>query len=108
MSICRPNSIVITLSFFAFRFQSKKSVHQYVGICRSGVCTIDLYDEEAVVDPEVVFLKCNSDDKRTYMLDEKDVSLISVKQIVATLPQPNLIQQGSRAFYQFKRPIDTY
>lgn len=104
---CEIGKLYVFIScWVGFRFETKKSTHQFVGICQS--IGEDTEEGEEIIEPEVVFLKSVTKDRKTFMLNENDVSVVAPNQIVATLPPPNLIQQGSRSFYKFKRPIDTY
>ncbi|KAL3274961.1 hypothetical protein HHI36_019737 [Cryptolaemus montrouzieri] len=76
----------------------KQSVFKYLVVSQS--CVDD--DDEI----RVMFLKSLDKTKKTYRIDENDVSFSKKFQILDILPEPTMKTTGDRIFYEFNNSID--
>lgn len=82
------------------KFVTKNTEYRYAAICSS----VDDEDGEL----RVTFLKIHEQNGTLFILNENDISDVSIDQVIQKLPVPNLITKGNRVFYQFKEQIDVF
>lgn len=85
---------------FTKNTKNNSNVRQFLAVVQGEV------DESCEV--KVMFLKSVNTDNILFYVDEKDVSYISISQIVAVLGQPTLVLKGDRIYYKFKNPIPVF
>ncbi|KAJ4437827.1 hypothetical protein ANN_13765 [Periplaneta americana] len=57
---------------------------------------------------EVMSMKCISDDKRIFKMDEENVSVVKMTSVIGKLSSPILLRTGARLKYEFSKPVNIF
>lgn len=96
----QQQSLYSSGDYVLVKFVTKNTEYRYAAICSS----VDDEDGEL----RVTFLKIHEQNGTLFILNENDISDVSIDQVIQKLPVPNLITKGNRVFYQFKEQIDVF
>ncbi|KAL3283191.1 hypothetical protein HHI36_006343 [Cryptolaemus montrouzieri] len=80
------------------KFEKKNHEYRYAAVCSK------VYEDEEEI--FVTFLNVCNEEATLFKVDEKDVSHISHAQICQKLPQPDIVLQGNRVFYNICQRVD--
>lgn len=88
-------------SFVLVEFSEEKNLQvkfRYVAICQSEI------DEQ--YDVKIMCLKSVNNSKQVFKIEEDDITFVKQDQIVKVLQCPEIVMQGNRMHYKFKKNVD--